>query len=88
MKAGFRSSTQPTCAKKFILRNHPMQGINFIVDDQSKKIAVVIDLEKYGELWEDFYDNLLVTQRKNEPRESLESVKASLLKQGKLSEHG
>lgn len=65
-----------------------MQGINFIVDDQSNKIAVIIDLEKYGELWEDFYDNLLVTQRKDEPRESLEFVKASLLKQGKLSENG
>jgi hypothetical protein len=62
-----------------------MQGINFIIDEQSNKIAVVIDLEKYGELWEDFYDNLLATQRKDEPRESLESVKTSLLKQGKLN---
>ena len=61
-----------------------MQGINFIVDDQQKQIAVVIDLKKYGELWEDFYDNMLAVQRKNEPRDYLDDFKAELLQQGKL----
>ncbi len=59
-----------------------MQGINFIVDDQQKQVAVVIDLNKYGKLWEDFYDSLLAAQRKDEPRESLDSFKAELLLQG------
>ncbi len=61
-----------------------MQGINFIVDEQKQKVAVVIDLKKYGDLWEDFYDALLAAQRKDEPRESLESFKAELLEKGKL----
>jgi hypothetical protein len=61
-----------------------MKGINFIVDEQKQKIAVVIDLKNYGELWEDFYDVLLAEQRKDEPRDALENVKAELLKKGKL----
>jgi hypothetical protein len=55
-----------------------MKGINFVVDEQDNKTAVIIDLKEYGELWEDFYDTLLAIQRKNEPRESFESVKAML----------
>ncbi|MCK5719370.1 MAG: hypothetical protein KAH84_05390 [Thiomargarita sp.] len=66
------------------MRKNTMQGINFIVNDQQKQIAVVIDLEKYGKLWEDFYDNMLAKQRKDEPRESLDDFKAELLQQGKL----
>ncbi len=61
-----------------------MQGISFIVDEQKQKIAVVIDLKNYGELWEDFYDTLLAAQRKDEPREPLADFKAELLKKGKL----
>ena len=64
-----------------------MQGISFIVDDQQRQVAVVIDLEKYGELWEDFYDSILAVQRKDEPRDSLSNVKAQLLLQSKLK-HG
>ncbi len=63
-----------------------MQGINFIVDDEQKQVAVVIDLKKYGELWEDFYDTLIATQRKDEPRESLDNFKAELLQQNKLTD--
>ncbi|SEH06125.1 hypothetical protein [Candidatus Venteria ishoeyi] len=61
-----------------------MQGINFIVNDQQEKVAVVIDLQNYAELWEDFYDSLLAKQRKDEPRESLADFKAQLIQQGKL----
>jgi hypothetical protein len=64
-----------------------MQGINFIVDGQQTQGAVVIDLKMYGELWEDFYDNLLAMQRKDEPRDSLANFKAELLQRGKLK-HG
>ena len=34
-----------------------MQGIQFVTNDKGKKIAVMIDLRKYGEIWEDFYDS-------------------------------
>lgn len=53
-----------------------MTGINFVINDKGKKSAVVIDLKKHGKLWEDFYDALKVKQRKNEPRETLQMVKA------------
>lgn len=46
----------------------------------------MIDLKNYGELWEDFYDVLLAEQRKDEPRDALENVKAELLKKGKLKQ--
>ncbi|MEW5986667.1 MAG: hypothetical protein AB1791_08545 [Chloroflexota bacterium] len=61
-----------------------MEGIQFVVNEKGQKTAVLIDLVKYGELWEDFYDSLLVRWRANEPRESLETVKEFLKQQGKL----
>jgi hypothetical protein len=51
---------------------------------QESQIAVMIDLRKYGELWQDIYDSMLARVRANEPRESLASVKKRLRKQGKL----
>jgi PHD/YefM family antitoxin component YafN of YafNO toxin-antitoxin module len=62
-----------------------MRGIQYITDDRGKKKAVVIDLDSYGELWEDFYDSLVARKRASEPRESLESVKKRLRKQEKLN---
>lgn len=59
-------------------------GICFVTDEKGKKIAVQIDLKRYGKLWEDFYDTMVAEQRANEPRESLESVKRRLHKAGKL----
>lgn len=57
-----------------------MQGIQFLVDSQGHKTAVVLDLEEHGELWEDIYDAWLARSRENEPRESLEDVKQWLVK--------
>jgi len=55
-----------------------MSGIQFVIDKQGKKTAVVIDLKRHAHIWEDFYDSMLTGSRKNEPRESLESVKRRL----------
>ena len=63
-----------------------MQGIQFVTDEKGQKVAVQINLKKFGNLWEDFYDDLLFQKRTLEPRESLASVKDRLKKQGKL--HG
>ena len=62
-----------------------LTGIQFVVDASGEKVAVLIDLKQYGELWEDFYDVLVARQRAEEPRESLESVQDSLERLGKLS---
>ncbi len=61
-----------------------MEGIQFVTNDKGQKVAVLIDLKKYGEAWEDFYDSLTARLRADEPRESLEAVKKRLRKQGKL----
>lgn len=62
-----------------------MEGIQFVTNDKNQKIAVMIDLRKHGELWEDFYDSLIADQRANEPRETIASVEKRLRKHGKLN---
>ncbi|MDQ2995720.1 MAG: hypothetical protein M3R61_01500 [Chloroflexota bacterium] len=61
-----------------------MEGIQFVVDEKGEQVAVQIDLRRYRELWEDFYDSLIARSRAIEPRESLEVVRELLRKQGKL----
>ncbi len=61
-----------------------MDGINYVTNEEGKRVAVLIDLKKNGELWEDFYDGLIAKTRQNEPRQSIESVKQSLIEKGKL----
>src|SRR5262245_48971292 len=53
-------------------------GVRFLVDEDGRKTAVVIDLRENLELWEDFYDRALARQREGDPRESLDQVKARL----------
>jgi hypothetical protein len=62
-----------------------MQGISYVTNEDGKRVAVMIDLKKHGELWEDFYDGLTAKKRIDEPRESLESVRKRLTKRGKLN---
>jgi hypothetical protein len=60
-----------------------MRGVQFLVDEGGRKTAVLIDLKKHAQLWEDFYDVALARSRAKEPRESLESVKRRLLRNSK-----
>jgi hypothetical protein len=62
-----------------------MSGINYVTNEAGERVAVIIDLKKYGQLWEDFSDTLVAKQREKEPRESLESVKKHLKQKGKLN---
>ena len=59
-----------------------MRGVRFLVDDEGQKTAVVIDLKKNAQLWEDFYDVALAKSRAKEPRESLERVRRRLRLRG------
>lgn len=52
-----------------------MRGVDFVVDENGERKAVIIDLKKHRDLWEDFYDTCLARKRKDEPRESLEEVR-------------
>jgi len=56
-----------------------MKGIQYLVDDTGKKTAVVIDLEEWGELWEDFYDIFVSESRRDEPAISWEELKTEML---------
>ena len=56
-----------------------MKGVEFVIDDDGQKKAVLIDLKKHGAIWEDFYDTLKVKEREPEPRESLKEVKRKVL---------
>ena len=52
-----------------------MQGVQFVVNEEGERTAVVIDLSVHGELWEDFYDVVLATARTDEPQDSLDEVR-------------
>jgi hypothetical protein len=65
-----------------------MKGMQFVVGDQGEETAVLIDLQKYGELWEDFYDCLIACAQTNEPRASLAEVREKFYQQGKLQRSG
>jgi hypothetical protein len=56
-----------------------MKGVQFVVDDEGKQQAVLIDLKKNRQLWEDFFDAAVAESRADEPRESLSDVKRRIL---------
>lgn len=51
-----------------------MRGINYMIDENGDRTAVVIDLKTYGEEIEDFLDGLEAESRKNEPKEDFNVV--------------
>jgi hypothetical protein len=57
-----------------------MRGIQYVVDDSGRKKAVIIDLEEWGELWEDFSDILVSETRREEPVVRWEKLKAETMK--------
>lgn len=61
-----------------------MRGIDFVINKRGQKTAVLIDLKRHGQLWEDFYDSIVAQSRVREPRESLDAVKDRLRRLGKL----
>ena len=61
-------------------RLHKVKGIAFLVDEGNEKQAVVIDLKRHRDLWEDFYDTLLTKEREKDPRETLEQVRNRVLR--------
>ena len=52
-----------------------MPGIEFLRDRKCRRKAVLIDLKKHKQLWEELYDAYLAHSRRGEPRESLATVK-------------
>jgi hypothetical protein len=55
-----------------------IKGVRFVTDARGNKVAVQLDLEEWGELWEDIYDGMLAKERSDEPVEFWDSVKDRL----------
>lgn len=55
-----------------------MKGIQFKVDEHGNPNTLVLDLDDWGEIWEDFYFGWQVDATKNEPTLSWEEVMADL----------
>ena len=61
-----------------------MTGIQFVTDDKGRKVAVQIDLKRYGALLEDFWDGLISQSRRHQKGIPLEKIKAELIRSGRL----
>lgn len=59
-----------------------MKGVQFVTDTEGRRVAVVLDLQDWGELWEDIYDNMIANSRKDEPSTTLEDFEAELRQEG------
>ncbi len=60
-----------------------MQGIRILTDENGHKF-VEIDLQIYGELWEDLFDALVIRERAGEKREPWSKVENRLIRTGKI----
>src|SRR5688572_10409389 len=69
-----------------VLMNMP--GIEFLIDRKGRKKAVLIDLKKHKDLWEDLYDAYLAHSRRGERRESLAAVKRLIAARTKRKARG
>jgi hypothetical protein len=62
-----------------------MTGIQYVTDEEGRRVAVQIDLREHAKLWEEFEDLLVSESRRNEEGIPIEQVEAKLLQRGKLS---
>lgn len=62
-----------------------MEGISYLVNKDKKPVAVQIDLEKHGEIWEDFFDIMIARSRKDKDSIPLETLVKEMEEEGKLA---
>ncbi len=55
-----------------------MRGIQFLVNEDGEKTAVLLDLQEWGDLWEDVYDILVARSRAEEETVSWSDLEAEL----------
>ena len=61
-----------------------MKGVQYFFDEHGEPKAVLIDVKKNPELWEDFRDFLTLRERADEPTVPFEDVKKKLRELGKI----
>jgi hypothetical protein len=57
-----------------------MTGIQYLMDENGRKVAVQIDLKKHRAVWEDFCDGLVSESRRKEKAVPYESYRRSRVK--------
>jgi hypothetical protein len=57
-----------------------MSGIQFVTDENGRKVGVAIDLKKHGAVWEDFWDGLVSESRRKEKGIPYQQYRATRLK--------
>jgi hypothetical protein len=60
-----------------------MIGIQFVTDEQGRKVGVLIDLKKHRAIWEDFWDGLVSESRRKEKGIPYEQYRATRLKRAR-----
>jgi hypothetical protein len=65
---------------KIKIEHEAMNGIQFVTDEKGRKVAVQIDLKKYGVIWEDFWDGLVSESRRKEKSIPYEEYRANRVK--------
>jgi hypothetical protein len=63
-----------------------IKGVQFVTDSDGQKVAVLLDLQEWGEVWEDIYDNMIADERAGEPTVSLADFEEQLRDEGLLNE--
>ena len=61
-----------------------MEGIQYVTDENNKKIAVQLSYEIYGEYLEDIIDGLVAESRKIDEKISLDELTEELKNEGLL----
>ena len=55
-----------------------MEGVQFLVNEDGEKTSVLIDLNEWGDLWEDFHDLMVSRSRQDESEISWDELKAEI----------
>ncbi|PYQ26582.1 MAG: hypothetical protein DMF56_23510 [Acidobacteria bacterium] len=63
-----------------------MRGVRYVTDEEGNRVAVLLDLEQWADVWEDFQDVLVAREREGEPSKSLASFDAELRKDGLIGD--
>jgi hypothetical protein len=63
-----------------------IKGVQFVTDSSGHKVAVLLDLEQWGDVWEDIYDSMIAKEPSDEPRMKLEDFEDELRREGLLND--
>lgn len=69
---------RPGYTVRAMSKTSAIRGVQFLVGPKGRKTAVVIDLKKNAELWEDFYDIAVAKARAKDRRIPLEVARQKL----------